>query len=431
MAGKAFRLDGELNVANRGLMEFVEIFKVDAHLLTTLLGLAQEQLIKMDRFGSVYADEVVVGHSNEGDFRSFIADPSSEALRDRIMRIYVPYNLRVRDEVKIYRKLLVSSGLDRVHIPPLTLPAVSTFAVLSRLDPPGKPAISLIDKLRAYDGHDVDNFPQGDVVKERTNNPTEGMSGISPRSVMNRLSARARHARRRLPQPSELARQHLAGTQREREPDRRGGSQLHLLRSGSRGRLQRAGHTRRAEGVRRTIRADRGRADVRLSGRCRGRSLARLQQSRVPRESERNMREMERQVGVSERGPETAFAGRSTRSLKTSRSRNVEFDYTTERRIRAAVEKRLFPDQKALRNELEEPKASRATRRMAPEERTSIHRRLVRSYGYCEVCANDLVEYVTFLLKGNDAFRVVHNDIEWRWPLNPETGPPQRSASPA
>ena len=80
VAGKAFRLDGELNVANRGLMEFVEIFKVDPHLLTTLLGLAQEQLIKMDRFGSVYADEVVVGHSNEGDFRSFIGDPSSEAL---------------------------------------------------------------------------------------------------------------------------------------------------------------------------------------------------------------------------------------------------------------------------------------------------------------------------------------------------------------
>ena len=141
VAGKAFRLDGELNVANRGLMEFVEIFKSDPHMLTTLLGLAQEQLIKMDRFGSVYADEVVIGHSNEGDFKTFMADPYSEALRDRIMRIYVPYNLRVRDEVKIYTKLLASSGLDQVHIPPLTLPAISTFAVLSRLDPPTKQGV--------------------------------------------------------------------------------------------------------------------------------------------------------------------------------------------------------------------------------------------------------------------------------------------------
>ena len=149
--------------------------------------------------------------------------------------------------------------------------------------------------------------------------------------------------------------------------------------------------------------------------------------SRVPRESERNMREMERQVGVSERG-RNSFRREIHAFFEDLRSRNVEFDYTSEHRIRAAVEKRLFPDRKALRNELEEPKASS---RLAEwrRRRASIHRRLVRSYGYCEVCANDLVEYVVFLLKGNDAFRVVHNDIEWRWPLNPETGPQTQSST--
>ena len=426
VAGKAFRLDGELNVANRGLMEFVEIFKSDSHLLTTLLGLAQEQLIKMDRFGSVYADEAVVGHSNEGDFRSFIEDPSSEALRDRIMRIYVPYNLRVRDEVKIYRKLLVSSGLDRVHIPPLTLPAVSTFAVLSRLDPPDKPAISLIDKLRAYDGHDVENFPQEDVVKERQSHPTEGMSGISPRSVMNRLSTRASMPDVVCISPLNALDSIWQGRSESVSlTEEESASYISYVREAVEDHNEQAIHdVQKAFEERFELTAAELMSDY-LADVAAALSIG--PNSRVPRESERNMREMERQVGVSERSRDS-FRREIYTFFEDLKSRNVEVDYTTERRIRAAVEKRLFPDRKALRNELEEPRSSG---RLAEwrRRRASIHRRLVRSYGYCKVCANDLVEYVVFLLKGNDTFRVVNNDIEWRWPLNPETGPQTQSST--
>ena len=427
VAGKAFRLDGELNVANRGLMEFVEIFKVDANLLTTLLGLAQEQLIKMDRFGSVYADEAVVAHSNEGDFRSFMADPSSEALRDRIMRIYVPYNLRVRDEVKIYRKLLVSSGLDRVHIPPLTLPAVSTFAVLSRLTSPTKTAISIIDKLRAYDGHDVENFSQDDVAKERQSNPTEGMSGISPRAVMNRLSARAGTPGVVCLSPLNALDSIWQGRSESVSlSEDESASYISYVREAVEDYNERTIHdVRKAFDERFELTAAELMSDYLADVAA---ALSLDSRNRVPRESERNMREMERQVGVSERAKDN-FRREIFTFFEDLKSRNVEFDYTTERRICAAVEKRLFPDQKTLRNELDEPRASS---RMAEwrRRRASIHRRLVRSYGYCDICAQDIVEYVVFLLRGNAAFRVDHNDIVWRWPLNPETSPALRSDSP-
>ena len=428
VAGKAFRLDGELNVANRGLMEFVEIFKVDANLLTTLLGLAQEQLIKMDRFGSVYADEVVVGHSNEGDFRTFMEDPSSEALRDRIMRIYVPYNLRVRDEVKIYRKLLVSSGLDKVHIPPQTLPAVSTFAVLSRLDPPTKPTVSLIDKLRAYDGHDVDNFSQEDVAREKMSNPTEGMSGISPRAVMNRLSTRASTPDVVCLSPLNALDSIWQGRSESVSlTEEEAASYISYFREAVEDYNERAIHdVQKAFEERFELTAAELMSDYLADVAA---ALSLDSQNRVPRESERNMREMERQVGVSERS-RGSFRREIHAFFEDLRVRDVEFDYTTERRIRAAVEKRLFPDQKALRNELDETKSSGRIAEWR-RRRASIHRRLVRTYGYCDVCANDLVEYVLFLLKGNDAFRVAHNDIEWHWNLNLETGPPQRSAATA
>ena len=121
VAGKAFRLDGEFNVANRGMVELVEMFKADGHLLTTLLSLAQEQIIKMEKFGSVYADEVIVGHSNQGDFAEFSKERSSEALKDRIIAVQIPYNLKVTEEVKIYQKMRKASRTDAVHVAPLTL----------------------------------------------------------------------------------------------------------------------------------------------------------------------------------------------------------------------------------------------------------------------------------------------------------------------
>ena len=103
--------------------------------LRVLLGLAQEQEIKMGRFGSVYADESIIAHSNEGDFKEFSANPKTEALLDRIITIKIPYNLRVSEEQLIYDRMLHESGFHQgdAHISPLALPVMATFAVLSRL----------------------------------------------------------------------------------------------------------------------------------------------------------------------------------------------------------------------------------------------------------------------------------------------------------
>ena len=103
---RAYRFDGELNIANRGVMEFVEMLKTDEKFLYVLLTLSQEQNIKTGRFSMIYADEVVVSHTNEHEYQAFVGNKRSEALQDRIILVKVPYNLRVSDEVKIYEKLL-------------------------------------------------------------------------------------------------------------------------------------------------------------------------------------------------------------------------------------------------------------------------------------------------------------------------------------
>lgn len=185
---RAYRFDGELNIANRGLMEFIEMLKSDEKFLYGLLTLSQEQNIKTGRFSMIYADEVLVSHSNEAEYLNFVGNKKNEALRDRMILVRVPYNLRVSDEMRIYQKLIEDSGLKNVHLAPHTLRVASMFAVLSRLKESKKQGMSLIKKIKLYDGQAVEGYTSKDVRELRDEFPMEGMDGISPRYVINRLS---------------------------------------------------------------------------------------------------------------------------------------------------------------------------------------------------------------------------------------------------
>src|ERR671923_303757 len=157
---RAYRFDGELNVANRGLMEFIEMLKADERFLYVLLTLSQEKNIKTGRFSMIYADECIVSHTNEGEYTAFVGNRRSEALQDRIILIKVPYNLRVSDEVRIYEKLIKQGNLKDVHIAPHTLRVASVFAVLTRLEDSKKAGMSLMKKLKLYDGEEGGGFTQ-------------------------------------------------------------------------------------------------------------------------------------------------------------------------------------------------------------------------------------------------------------------------------
>jgi serine protein kinase len=186
--GKAYRLNGELNVANRGIMEFIEMFKLDERFLSVLLVLTEEQKIKAPGYGTIYADEAIIAHSNETEYENMVRDKKTEGLQDRIVVINVPYNLRVHEEVQIYQKLLANVDLKGTHISPLSLPVAAVFAILSRLEPPERMGMSLTKKMRLYDGQFVEGFTTQDVQKMQEQYPREGFIGISPRYVINQIS---------------------------------------------------------------------------------------------------------------------------------------------------------------------------------------------------------------------------------------------------
>jgi len=181
-------LNGALNVGNRGIVEFIEVFKNETEYLHAMITATQEKVIPAPgRHGMVYVDTCIIAHSNEAEWQKFKADHTNEAILDRIVVVKVPYNLRLSEEVKIYQKIIRNSDF-RAHVAPHTLEVASMFAILSRLEPTAK--CDLMTKLKLYNGEEVvekGKTKKIDVRELRDEAKREGMNGISTRFIMKAL----------------------------------------------------------------------------------------------------------------------------------------------------------------------------------------------------------------------------------------------------
>jgi len=188
-AKRAYKFTGELNAAHRGMADLLEVFKMDERFLAVLLSLSQEQIIKTNGPGTMYADEAVIAQSNLAEYDELVANPRAAAMLDRLVVVKVPFVLSVRDEIRIYEKMLSGADLGRNDVSPLALHTAATFAVLTRLTHPGGGMQGLIRKLHLYDGRFGSHGGAEDADRLHEKSPEEGMTGLSPRYVINRLSS--------------------------------------------------------------------------------------------------------------------------------------------------------------------------------------------------------------------------------------------------
>ncbi len=185
---RAFNFDGELNIANRGICEFIEVLKLDVAFLYDLLGASQEHAIKPKKFAQTHIDEVILGHTNEPEYKRLQSNEMMEAFRDRTIKIDVPYNIRLEDEVRIYRKDFGPERIRNMHIAPHTIDVVAMWAVLTRLAPPKKAGLTLMQKMKLYNGKAIPGFTEDSVKELKEEAPREGMEGISPRYIQDKMS---------------------------------------------------------------------------------------------------------------------------------------------------------------------------------------------------------------------------------------------------
>ena len=185
---RAFNFDGELNIANRGICEFIEVLKLDVAFLYDLLGATQEHTIKPKKFAQTYIDEVILGHTNEPEYKRLQSNEMMEAFRDRTIKIDIPYNIRLDDEIKIYRKDFGPDRIRGIHIAPHTLEVAAMWAVLTRLEEPKKAGLTLMQKLKLYNGKSIAGYTEESVKELKEEAPREGMNGISPRYIQDKIS---------------------------------------------------------------------------------------------------------------------------------------------------------------------------------------------------------------------------------------------------
>jgi serine protein kinase len=186
---RAWSWSGAVFAASRGMLEMIEILKVKREFLYLLLTLTQEKNVKVSRFPLIHLDETIIAHTNLAEFRKFLQEAENEALLDRMVIIQVPYTLSYEEEARIYKKLTSSTQAFReVHLDPHALHVAAVFAVLTRMQEGDDREAENVKKARLYAGEDVEGMAQSEIAKIRARSPDEGLSGVSPRFVVNALS---------------------------------------------------------------------------------------------------------------------------------------------------------------------------------------------------------------------------------------------------
>src|SRR5215216_2309752 len=396
---RAYRFDGELNIANRGLMEFVEMLKVDEKFLYSLLTLSQEQNIKTGRFAMIYADEAILSHTNENEYSAFVANKKSEALQDRIIMIKVPYNLKASQEERIYDKLLKQSeALRNIHIAPSTLKVAAMFAVMTRLEDPKKANIDITKKMKLYDGEDVEGFKSKDVRELQEETVREGMDGISPRYIINRLSSALVRDGVTCINPIDALRaikdgfeQHTGINSEQRE---RYLNHISVARKEydelAKIEVQRA-FVYSFEEMARTM-CNNYLDNVEAF--CNKERIKDPITEEEMEPDEQLMRSIEEQIGISENAKNT-FRQEILIRISSYARKGKPFEYNSHERLKEAIEKKIFSDLKDV------VKITTSAKTPDPDQLRRINEvvdRLVKEHGYCPVCANELLTYVGTLL---------------------------------
>jgi len=401
---RAFNFDGEFNIANRGIVEFIEMLKLDVAFLYDLLGASQEHKIKSKKFAQTDIDEVIIGHTNEPEYRRLENNEFMEALKDRTVRIDVPYITKLKNEIKIYERDFNHNKV-KVHIAPHTLEIAAMWAVLTRLEEPTKANLTVLQKLKLYDGKTLPGFTDDNVKELRKEATREGMSGISPRYVQDKISnALVNYQENGYINPfmvlneleSGLKNHPLITNDDERERYR---ELLSVVKDE---------YTEIVKNeVQRAISADEE-AIKRLCANYIDNVKAYTQRERVVNKftgqaeepDERLMRSIEKKIDIPDSRKDD-FRREIMNYIGALAIEGKTFDYTTNERLHKALELKLFEDQKDSIKLTS--LVSHVVDKDTQEKIDVVKARLIKNFGYNEHSATDVLNYVASIFARGDA----------------------------
>ncbi len=401
---RAFNFDGEFNIANRGVIEFIEMLKLDVAFLYDLLGASQEHRVKSKKFAQTDIDEVIIGHTNEPEYRRLENNEFMEALKDRTVRIDIPYVTRLRDEIRIYERDFNKKKV-RVHIAPHTLEMAAMWAVLTRLEEPKKANLTLLQKLKLYNGRSLPGFTDDNIKELRKEAQREGMEGISPRYIQDKISnALVRYQEEGYINPFMVMNELENGLKNHAlihsEDDRKRYRDLLSV--------VRDEYTEIVKNeVQRAISADEE-AITRLCGNYIDNVKAYTQREKLRNKytgqyeepDERLMRSIEEKIDIPDSRKDD-FRREIMNYIGALAIEGKTFDYRTNERLHKALELKLFEDQKDSIKLTS--LVSRVIDKDTQEKIDVVKSRLMRDFGYNEQSATDVLNYVASIFARGDA----------------------------
>lgn len=395
---RAYRFDGELNKANRGLMEFQEMLKCDEKFLWHLLSLTQEGNFKAGRFALISADEMIVAHTNESEYRSFITNKKNEALHSRIIVMPIPYNLKVSDEERIYKKMIAQSDIADVHIAPHALRAAAIFSILTRLKTSKLRGIDLMKKMKLYDGENVEGFNDADLYELKNEHQDEGMSGIDPRYVINRISSAM--IRKDVPSINALDVLRSLKEGLDHHPSISADDKEQYMNFVTLARRE-YDELAKQEVQKAFVYSFEESAKTLLNNYldnveayCNKNKLRDPITGDEMDPDEKLMRSIEEQIGISENSKK-AFREEILIRISAYARKGKRFDYQSHERLREAIQKKLFAD---LKDVVKITTSSKTPDETQLKRINEVIARLVDEYGYNTTSANELLNYVGSLL---------------------------------
>src|SRR5881394_2496283 len=402
---RAFNFDGEFNVANRGIIEFIEVLKLEVAFLYDLLGASQEHKIKPKKFPQTDIDEVIIGHTNEPEFRKLQNNEFMEALRDRTVKIDIPYITRLSEEIKVYEKDYNSQRIRGKHIAPHTVEMASMWAVLTRLETPKKANLTLLQKLKLYDGKTLPGYTEDSVKELQKEANREGMDGISPRYIQDKMSnALVSDKGEGCVNPfmvlneleSGLRHHSLISSEEQRKTFR---ELLTVVKHEYEDIVKNE--------VQRAISADEE-AISRLCSNYIDNVKAYTQKERVRNKytgqdeepDERLMRSIEEKIDIPESRKDD-FRREIMNYIGALAIEGKQFNYRTNERLYKALELKLFEDRKDSIKLTS--LVSNVVDKETQEKIDVVKSRLIKNYAYCDVCATDVLNYVASIFARGDA----------------------------
>ncbi len=399
---RAFNFDGEFCVANRGIIEFIEVLKLDVAFLYDLLTASQEHKIKPKKFAQTDIDEVIIGHTNEPEYRKLQNNELMEAFRDRTIKIDIPYNLRLEDEIKIYQKDFNKSRVPGKHIAPHTLSTAAMWAVLTRLEQPKKANLTLLQKLKLYNGKSMPGYTRDNIRELREEAQHEGMEGISPRYIQDKISNTLVND---LPciNPFMVMNELEEGLDHHSlisDPETKKGYKDLLL-------VVREEYEEIIKNeVQRAISADEE-AIARLCGNYIDNVKAYTQNEKVrnpytgrdEEPDERLMRSIEDKINIPESRKDD-FRREIMNYIGALAVEGRSFNYKTNERLHRALELKLFEDQKDSIKLTS--LVSTVVDKDTQEKIEIVKSRLIRDFGYDEISATDVLNYVASIFARGD-----------------------------